>query len=85
MSFSYWGAGGASATTRSISVSTGTSLGALLDEASALTGIDLNAETAKEGTRFIVLNGAYCEVPRDLGRTLEDGDEVSLLPFVAGG
>jgi molybdopterin converting factor small subunit len=84
--FSYWGLSGeASLATRSMHVAAGTTLGVFLDAASALAGIDLRAETARDGMRFVAINGAYCEMPRDLDRRLEDGDEVSLLPFVAGG
>ncbi len=46
---------------------------------------DLRAETAREGTRFIALNGAHCPMPGHLLKTLQDGDDVQVLPFVAGG
>jgi hypothetical protein len=45
---------------------------------------DLAAETARDGTGFLTLNGSYCTLPGDLSRGLEEGDEVRLLPFVAG-
>jgi len=86
VNFLYWGMSGNTALMkRSFAVHEGTTLGDLLDTASPLTGTDLRAETAREGTRFITVNGAYCVVPRDLDRRLEDGDEIALLPFVAGG
>jgi molybdopterin converting factor small subunit len=84
--FSDWGPGGnGGLPSRTVVVPVGTTLDGLLRHLSTLTGSDVHAATAREGTRFVVLNGGYCVMPRDAARRLEDGDEVALLPFVAGG
>jgi molybdopterin converting factor small subunit len=84
--FSYWGLDKReSELVRSVEVPAGTTLDDFLGRLSASLGRDLRAETSRGGARFITVNGAYCEVPQGLARKLEDGDEVAVLPFVAGG
>jgi molybdopterin converting factor small subunit len=84
--FSYWGLDRlGSQSVRSVEVPAGTTLDDFLGRLSASLDRDLRAETAAGGTRFITVNGAYSEVPQGLARKLEDGDEVAVLPFVAGG
>ena len=84
--FSYWGLDRhESRPVRSADVPAGTTLDDFLGRLSTSLGRDLRAETARGGGRFITVNGAYCEVPQELARKLEEGDEVVVLPFVAGG
>ena len=68
-----------------VDVSAGTTLDDFLGRLSVSLDRDLRKETATGSTRFISVNGAYCAVPEGLTRRLEDGDEVVVLPFVAGG
>jgi len=84
--FSYWGLEGQGGQlVRSVEIPAGAALDDFLGRLSVSLNRDLRAETARGGTRFITVNGAYCEVPQGLARKLEDGDEVVVLPFVAGG
>jgi molybdopterin converting factor small subunit len=70
---------------RVVEVPHGTTLEDLLAHLSLMEGRELRAQIAPHGSRFVTINGEHCPVPQDLGRILKDGDEVSLLPFVAGG
>jgi sulfur carrier protein ThiS len=84
--FSYWGLEpdrGPSG--RAIEVRAGTTLEELLGRMSRTLNHDLVAETARDGVGFLTLNGSYCTLPDGLSRELEEGDDVRLLPFVAGG
>jgi molybdopterin converting factor small subunit len=84
--FSSWGsAAHGGVTTHTLVLPAGTTVRGVLEHAAALLGTDFRKETASEGSRFIVINDAYCAVPRDLERKLEDGDVITLMPFVAGG
>lgn len=84
--FSYWGlASDPVSLSREVEVPTGTTLAELLSRLSVSLGRDLRAETSRDGARFLVVNGVYCAAPSDLSRVLVDGDDVRLLPFVAGG
>jgi molybdopterin converting factor small subunit len=84
--FSSWGsAGHGGATTRTLVLPAGTTVRGVLEHAAALLGTDFTKEITGEGSRFITVNDAYCVVPRDLDRKLEDGDVITLMPFVAGG
>jgi molybdopterin converting factor small subunit len=84
--FSYWGlASDPVSVSREMEVPAGTTLAELLSHLSVSLGRDLRAETSGDGARFLVVNGVYCAVPSDLSRVLVAGDDVRLLPFVAGG
>ena len=84
--FSYWGlAAGEGAQDVTVDIPPATTLSGLLDLMGAALGRDLHAETAANGTRFITLNGIYCALPGGGPRALADGDDVRVLPFVAGG
>ncbi len=64
----------------------GSTLGDLIDEAEAQ-GIPLRA-AIKDSPHLrdtLMHNGERCALPENLGRSLEDGDQVYLLGPVAGG
>jgi hypothetical protein len=84
--FSYWGRerhGGQLVQTMQLPA--GTTLDDFIGRWSVSLDRDLRVETARGGTRFLTVNGAYCEMPESLTRKLEDRDEVVVLLFVAGG
>ncbi len=84
--FSVWSSSGhGGLPTSSLSLPAGTTVDDLLAHLSTLLGSDLRAEVVGGGKRFLVINGAFCAMPRDLDRRLEDGDVVTLRPFLAGG
>jgi molybdopterin converting factor small subunit len=84
--FSYWGlAAGEGAQDRAMEVPPATTLDGLLGLMGFTLGRDLRAETASNGTRFITVNGIYRTMPGGGPTALADGDDVSVLPFVAGG
>ena len=84
--FAYWSLGGQdSPMVGKVGLPADTTLNEFLGRLSVSLDRDLLGETARGGTRFIAVNGAYCEMPEGLARKLEDGDEVVVLPFVAGG
>ncbi len=84
--FSSWGsAGHGGVTTRTLVLPAGTTVRGVLEHVATTLGTDLRKETTSDGGRFIIINDAYCVVPRDLERKLEDGDVITLMPFVAGG
>lgn len=84
--FSVWSSSGHGALpTQSLSLPAGTTVDGLLTRLSALLGSDVRGEVAGGGRRFLVINGAFCAMPQDLGKRLEDGDVVTLRPFLAGG
>lgn len=84
--FSSWGSvGHGGVTTRTLVLPAGTTVRGVLEHSATLLGTDFGKETTSEGSRFIIINDAYCVVPRDLERKLEDGDVITLMPFVAGG
>jgi sulfur carrier protein ThiS len=86
VTFSYWGLETERGPSeRTMEVRAGTTVGELLDRMSLTLRHDLRAETAREGTRFVSLDGRYCALPDSLARELTDGDDLRLLPFVAGG
>lgn len=70
---------------RSIILPLGTSLGTLLQHLSPEFGMDLVAATGNGGSAFVVINETHWAVPRDLNRSLQDGDVVLLMPFITGG
>ena len=47
--------------------------------------MDLVAATGSGGSAFVVINETHWAVPRDLNRSLQDGDVVLLMPFITGG
>ena len=47
--------------------------------------MDLIAATGSDGNAFVVVNEIHWAVPEDLNRSLQDGDVVLLMPFIAGG
>ena len=84
--FSVWSSSGLGAVpTQSLSLPAGTTVDGLLRQLTALLGSDVRGEVAGGGKRFLVINGAFCAMPQDLGKRLEDGDVVTLRPFLAGG
>ena len=62
-----------------------TTVGDLLGYLSTLLNVDLKTGSGDTQTHFLTINNAYCPVPRDLARALEDGDVIAVLPFIAGG
>ena len=84
--FSYWGLeANRGPSRRTMEVEAGATLEELLGRMSRALNHDLAAETARDGSVFLTLNGSFCTLPDDLPRELEEGDDVRLLPFVAGG
>ena len=85
--FSSWvSAGDGTAANRNVILPVGSSLGALLRHLSSEFGVDLvAAATGSDGNAFVVVNEIHWAVPEDLNRSLQDGDVVLLMPFIAGG
>jgi len=84
--FSSWvSAGDGTAANRNVILPVGSSLGALLRHLSSEFGVDLIAATGSDGNAFVVVNETHWAVPEDLNRSLQDGDVVLLMPFIAGG
>jgi molybdopterin converting factor small subunit len=84
--FSSWvSAEDGTAVNRNVVLPVGASLGALLRHLSSELGVDLVAATGHDGNAFIVVNETHWAVPEDLNRSLQDGDVVLLMPFIAGG
>ena len=50
----------------------------LLESLSTLLGSDVRHDIATGGPRFLVIDGTYWVMPRDLSRELENGDAVAL-------
>jgi molybdopterin converting factor small subunit len=78
-------AGEGTAVPRSIVLPMGASLGTLLQHLSPEFGMDLVAATGRDGNAFVIVNETHWAVPEDLNRSLQDGDVVLLMPFIAGG
>ena len=70
---------------RTLLVPPGTTVDDVIGEVSCSLGRDLQRETAQPGKFLLLINGVYCAMPKILHRTVEEGDQLELVPPLSGG